>query len=807
MPAQNTCPAWLVAAVGALLASHAGAATVPTPISPRTIGGTVSGLTGLQLILQLNGQNDHEINSNGDFVFPRTLSSGAQYTVTLKQQPHDPAQTCTVANGRGIVPNSNVSTVQVECAGAGPAPPPPAAAFARFAYVRTEDAVSVYAVDGATGRLRPRGYVPGPGIPGGFDTTVVVDPTGRFAYAAHRGPSANSSGFVTAYTVDPVSGELTAIPNSTVSTPVDPMFIATGLGGRFIYVLSTTSNAISVYRINQIDGRLLLRFDIPTLPYPASIVFDSADRFAYVANKHANSITTYSVNSSNGMLNAISTAPASSSPFSLVIHPSGRFLYCVNRLADSVSSYSINATTGELTPIGGFVGTGRFPQSIAIDPRGRFVFVANSNSSTLYAYAVDPTTGLLTLSDIASTKGSPRSISVDPNGKYLLVAGEGGTVATHAIDESTGALSPPSVVMTRGHAMFVTTTMGPTPVTFKPRHAFVTNGLTNNIAGFAVNANTGAFAFSGGGSSTSPFAVTTDPAGRFAYVTRSFHNFLDAFRIDAATGLLTPVPGAATGPVPGRVHVDPSGRFAYVANSANVFGQTIAGSISAYTIDAATGSPLPMPNGNYITGLGTASVTVDPTGQFLYAANARSNTITAFKINRLTGELGVIEGSPFPNGGSPSALVIEGSGRFLYVANFLDNTVSAYAIQPRFGSLVAVPGGPFPGGGTAMATDPFGRFVLLAQPGVFASGILRVLRIDQSNGALTPAGTSVSIGSSPARVSVDPGGRFVYVVDNSPGSVQAFDIDATGTLTPVAGSPFNAGGGPSMDIAITEKIE
>ena len=97
MPARNA--AWLVAAVGTLLATNVGAATVPTPISPRTIGGSVSGLTGLQLILQLNGQNDHEINSNGDFVFPRALSSGAQYTVTLKQQPHDPAQTCTVTNG------------------------------------------------------------------------------------------------------------------------------------------------------------------------------------------------------------------------------------------------------------------------------------------------------------------------------------------------------------------------------------------------------------------------------------------------------------------------------------------------------------------------------------------------------------------------------------------------------------------------------------------------------------------------------------------------------------------------------------
>src|SRR5262249_33885754 len=113
----------------------------------------------------------------------------------------------------------------------------------------------------------------------------------------------------------------------------------------------------------------------------------------------------------------------------------------------------------------------------------------------------------------------------------------------------------------------------------------------------------------------------------------------------------------------------------------------------------------------------------------------------------------------------------------------------------------------FPGGGDRLGTDPYGRFVFAAQLGVSSNGTLRVFRIE-SNGALTLVGTPVSIGASPSRVRVDPSGRFVYVVNGDfIGSVDAFEIDATGALTHVVGAPFFSGGGLSIDIALTDKVE
>ena len=50
---------------------------------------------------------------------------------------------------------------------------------------------------------------------------------------------------------------------------------------------------------------------------------------------------------------------------------------------------------------------------------------------------------------------------------------------------------------------------------------------------------------------------------------------------------------------------------------------------------------------------------------------------------------------------------------------------------------------------------------------------------------------------SPVAVTVDPSSRFAYVANagnfESPGTVSGYTIDATsGTLTPMAGSPFPA---------------
>lgn len=82
---------------------------------PLTVGGSVSGLPGGGLVLQLNGANDIAITSNGNFKFPRLLAKGSAYSVTVKSSPTAPVkQTCTVAQGQGSVATA-VNNITVTC--------------------------------------------------------------------------------------------------------------------------------------------------------------------------------------------------------------------------------------------------------------------------------------------------------------------------------------------------------------------------------------------------------------------------------------------------------------------------------------------------------------------------------------------------------------------------------------------------------------------------------------------------------------------------------------------------------------------
>ena len=81
-----------------------------------TVGGTITGLNGTGLVLQLNGGNDLGVANDGSFTFTPELANAAAYNVTVLTQPSGPSQTCTVGNGGGTISAANVTNVAVTCA-------------------------------------------------------------------------------------------------------------------------------------------------------------------------------------------------------------------------------------------------------------------------------------------------------------------------------------------------------------------------------------------------------------------------------------------------------------------------------------------------------------------------------------------------------------------------------------------------------------------------------------------------------------------------------------------------------------------
>ena len=105
----------VVAAVTLAAACGGGGDTATPAATQVTIGGSVSGLEGTGLVLQLNGTADLQVAAGASsFVFPGTVDAGFQYLVSVKAQPSNPTQSCEVTARSGTA-SANISSVGITC--------------------------------------------------------------------------------------------------------------------------------------------------------------------------------------------------------------------------------------------------------------------------------------------------------------------------------------------------------------------------------------------------------------------------------------------------------------------------------------------------------------------------------------------------------------------------------------------------------------------------------------------------------------------------------------------------------------------
>jgi len=84
-------------------------------INTYTIGGTVSGLIGTEIILQINGGDDLPIAADGSFTFSTSLNDLSAFAVTASTAPGEPNQSCSITNGSGDLASANITNVSVMC--------------------------------------------------------------------------------------------------------------------------------------------------------------------------------------------------------------------------------------------------------------------------------------------------------------------------------------------------------------------------------------------------------------------------------------------------------------------------------------------------------------------------------------------------------------------------------------------------------------------------------------------------------------------------------------------------------------------
>jgi hypothetical protein len=116
-----------------------------------TVGGTVTGLTGSGLALQLNNSSNLAVSANGSFSFSTTLNGGDAYLVAVLTQPSSPTESCIVTNAAGSVRSENISNIQVDCTVVSATPPSIATAQNQWTWAggaTVPDQAGVYGTEG-----------------------------------------------------------------------------------------------------------------------------------------------------------------------------------------------------------------------------------------------------------------------------------------------------------------------------------------------------------------------------------------------------------------------------------------------------------------------------------------------------------------------------------------------------------------------------------------------------------------------------------------------------------------------------------
>ena len=265
-----------------------------------------------------------------------------------------------------------------------------------FASIRTTTSLASFALDSATGKLRPINRTP---LAEGANAAYVgTDRSGKFLFAASY-----SAGRVTVHSIF-ADGRLSEKPLQSIDTAKTAHSAFTDLENKLVFVPHVAPNAVYQFRFDAESGKLT---DFGKAPGgrekagPRHLAIHPTGKFAFTSDEQGSSITLYSLSSQDGLKpkQTLSTLPAdftqSNTTADVKVHPSGKFVWVSNRGHDSLAGFAFDESTGQLKSIGQ-APTEKTPRSFDVDPTGRFLYAGGEGSGKLAAYRIDKSTGQLT---------------------------------------------------------------------------------------------------------------------------------------------------------------------------------------------------------------------------------------------------------------------------------------------------------------------------------------------------------------------------------------------------------------------------
>ena len=237
--------------------------------------------------------------------------------------------------------------------------------------------------------------------------SLAMSPTAPFLFAVNQ-----TSGDVTAYTVDPGTGSLGVLAGSPfpIQPASHPSSVAISPTGNFIFIANAPEGTIAVFNIGA-NGALAqagLLTSVGTGATPTSIAVEHSGRFLYVTDPAHNAIVGFTIQSGGG-LSPINGSPflAGAAPVGLGIDPQGALLFVANSGSNNVSAYAIDSNSGALGQVAGspFATGGIGPSAVAVDADTSFVYVTEQGSHDIAAFNIASNGAL------QQVKGSPFGVA------------------------------------------------------------------------------------------------------------------------------------------------------------------------------------------------------------------------------------------------------------------------------------------------------------------------------------------------------------------------------------------------------------
>jgi 6-phosphogluconolactonase len=286
----------------------------------------------------------------------------------------------------------------------------------------------------------------------------VIAPGGRRLY------SCNSTGFVSAYSIDPATAKL-KLMNQMSSGGGDPSYISLDQTGHYVLAANFDSGNVGVWALapdGSLGARTALVTDTDKSLTPQeqlkarahSIRVDPTNRFALVGDTGLDKLFVYKFNVKDGTLTPgnppfVGAAPGAN-PRHTVFHPNGHWLYVLTEYGSSIMFFNWDGQRGALSEVEtvstlpkDFHGKNGCAE-IMFHPSGKFIYASNRGHNSIAVFSVDPKTGRLTLiQNVPSGGKEPRNFDLDPSAHWLLATNhDSNNAMVFRIDQQTGKLTP-----------------------------------------------------------------------------------------------------------------------------------------------------------------------------------------------------------------------------------------------------------------------------------------------------------------------------------------------------------------------------